>query len=81
MLRSQKIRPDPGRKIKPDPQILIKPQIPRTDEPPMAIENGKIICNLEFACILSSLSQKTINAVFIIQLLVYRFALLQVYRL
>jgi hypothetical protein len=70
MLRSQKTRDtrqNINHKIKQEPQIgiPIKPPPPRIDEPPMVIENGKIICNLEFACILSSLSQKTINSVFI----------------
>lgn len=61
-------RPIPKPKPTPNPPtgVPIKPSIPRPDELPMVIENGKIICNLEFASILSSLSQKSINVVFII---------------
>ena len=68
MLRSQKTREarsNINHKIKPDTQvgIPVKPQIPRVDEQPIVIENSKIVCNLEFACILSSLTQKAVNAV------------------
>lgn len=67
-MRNQKIReprPINNHKGKQENQggIPPKPIIPRVDEQPIVIENSKIICNLEFACILSSLTQKAVNAV------------------
>jgi len=35
-----------------------QPQLPKIHEPPISVENGNIVCNYEFACILSYIAQK-----------------------
>lgn len=36
-----------------------QPVPPRADEPQIAVENGNIVCNFEFACFLSALAQRS----------------------